>query len=76
MSIVMAIPDHPWTKVTRDAAAVRIAMTVAQAGKRDGGLMEVTAEEGGETDSPIILFNELNGRVNYDLSVGVDLTQT
>ncbi|MGO7636717.1 class I SAM-dependent DNA methyltransferase [Rhizobium leguminosarum] len=76
ISIVMAIPDHPWTKVTRDAAAVRIAMTVAQAGKRDGVLMEVTAEEGVETDSPIILFNELNGRVNSDLSVGVDLTQT
>jgi hypothetical protein len=29
VSLLMAIPDHPWTKVTRDAAAVRIAMTVA-----------------------------------------------
>jgi hypothetical protein len=27
ISIVMAIPDHPWTRATEDAAAVRIAMT-------------------------------------------------
>jgi hypothetical protein len=31
-SLLMAIPDHPWTKATRDAAAVRIAMSVAAAG--------------------------------------------
>ena len=29
VSIVFAIPDHPWTKATPDAAMVRIAMTVA-----------------------------------------------
>ena len=28
VSLLMAIPDHPWTKATRQAAAVRIAMTV------------------------------------------------
>ncbi|MGB8841737.1 MAG: DNA methyltransferase [Aliidongia sp.] len=33
ISLVMAIPDHPWTKATRDAAAVRIAMSVAAPGK-------------------------------------------
>lgn len=74
LSIIMAIPDHPWTKVTRDSAAVRIAMTVAQACKRDGVLMEVTAEEGVETDSPVILFEEFKGKVNSDLSVGPDVT--
>lgn len=73
LSLVMAIADHPWTKVTRDSAAVRIAMTVAQAGKHDGRLMEVTAEEGVETDSPVILFEEKVGRINTDLTVGVDL---
>src|SRR5208337_1776282 len=35
LSLVMAIPDHPWTKATSDAAAVRIAMTVAQAGSHE-----------------------------------------
>lgn len=69
----MAIPDHPWTKVTRDNAAVRIAMTVAQPGKHDGLLLETVAEQGVETDSPVILFNERKGVVNSDLTVGVDV---
>lgn len=74
LSLVMAIPDHPWTKVTKDSAAVRIAMTVAEAGKHDGLLMEVKAEEGVETDSPVILFQESGGKINSDLTVGVDVT--
>ena len=74
LSLVMAIPDHPWTKVTRDSAAVRIAMTVAEAGKHDGRLLEVTAEEAVETDSPVILFEEARGKINSDLTVGVDVT--
>lgn len=73
LSLVMAIPDHPWTKVTRDSAAVRIAMTVAAAGKHEGRLMDVTAEEAVETDSPVILFEEKVGRINADLTVGVDV---
>lgn len=73
LSIVMAIPDHPWTKVTRDNAAVRIAMTVAQPGKHDGLLLETVAEQGVDTDSPVILFNERQGVVNSDLTVGVDV---
>lgn len=74
VSLVMAVPDHPWTKVTRDSAAVRIAMTVAEAGKQEGLLLEVTAEEGVETDSPVILFAEKEGKINSDLTVGVDVT--
>ena len=73
LSLIMAIGDHPWTKVTRDSAAVRIAMTVAEAGKQDGLLMEVTAEEAVETDSPVILFEEKRGKINSDLTVGVDV---
>ncbi len=45
ISIVMAIPDHPWTKATDDAAAVRIAMTAAEAGSIDGALREVALEK-------------------------------
>ena len=54
VSIVMAIGDHPWTKVTSDSAAVRIAMTVAEAGKRDGKVLEVVSESGLDTDDPKI----------------------
>jgi hypothetical protein len=73
LSLIMAIPDHPWTKVTRDSAAVRIAMTVAEAGKHDGRLLEVTEEKALDTDSPVILFEEKQGRINADLTVGVDV---
>ncbi|MGO9741067.1 MAG: class I SAM-dependent DNA methyltransferase [Roseiarcus sp.] len=74
VSIVMAIPDHPWTKSTRDAAAVRIAMTSCAAGKHDGVLREVTTEMGLDTDTPIIDFKETIGRINSDLTIGVDLS--
>jgi hypothetical protein len=36
ISLLVAIPDHPWTKATKDAAAVRIAITVAVKGKCEG----------------------------------------
>ena len=49
LSLILAIPDHPWTKATPDAAAVRIAMTVAEAGAHDGKLVEIVREEGLET---------------------------
>jgi hypothetical protein len=50
VSIIMAIPDHPWTKASVDAAAVRIAMTVVAAGVREGKLREVIREEALDTD--------------------------
>src|SRR6185437_2605239 len=54
ISLVMAIPDHPWTKATPDAASVRIAMTVVEAGTREGLLEEVIQEGGLDTDAPKI----------------------
>ena len=61
ISLVMAIPDHPWTKATRDAAAVRIAMTVAVAGTHEGALREVTSEAELDGDMPVVQFAERNG---------------
>lgn len=49
LSIIMAIPDHPWTKATDDHASVRIAMTVVMAGKHDGVVREVANESGLDT---------------------------
>jgi hypothetical protein len=74
VGLLMAIPDHPWTKATRAAAAVRIAMTVAAAGAQEGRLFEVTKEEGLDTDEPNVEFRETRGRINSDLTVGVDVT--
>ncbi|WP_309298817.1 class I SAM-dependent DNA methyltransferase [Hansschlegelia plantiphila] len=73
VSIVMAIPDHPWTKASRDHAAVRIAMTVVEAGSKDGALREVAAEHGLETDAPVVELRETVGRINADLTVGANL---
>jgi hypothetical protein len=75
LSIVFAIPDHPWTKATPDSAAVRIAMTVAQAGTHDGNLSEVRAEIGLDTDQPIIHVTEQAGPINSDLTSGLNLTR-
>jgi hypothetical protein len=73
LSLVMAINDHPWTKATDEAAQVRIAMTVAEKGKRSGVLREVRRERGLDTDQPEIEFSEQIGAINADLTVGVDV---
>ena len=76
LALVMAIPDHPWTKATKDAAAVRIAMTVAERGDHEGELREVTKEIGLATDQPEISLTSMRGRVNADLTTGADVTST
>ncbi len=75
ISLVFAVPDHPWTKATSDTAAVRIAMTAASAGSLNGRCLEVVGEAGLDTDEPQLDFNEKVGRINSDLSVGVDVTR-
>lgn len=72
LSLLLAIPDHPWTKATKDAAAVRIAMTVAERGQAEGRLIEIVGESGLETDRPALEEREVPGRINADLSVGSD----
>ncbi len=74
VAIVMAVPDHPWTKTTRDAAAVRIAMTVCAAGEAEGTLREVAREAGLDGDAPIIVFDDRVGVINADLTIGTDIT--
>jgi len=76
LSLIMAIPDHPWTKATPDAAAVRIAMTVAERGIHESTLREVTKEKDLETDQPEIEFRTTIGKLNADLTIGADVTST
>jgi hypothetical protein len=73
ISLVMAIPNHPWTKATEEAAQVRIAMTVAEKGDHSGVLRLVTKEADLDTDQPKIEFLERVGKINPDLTVGVDV---
>ncbi|MBL9156124.1 MAG: class I SAM-dependent DNA methyltransferase [Verrucomicrobiales bacterium] len=70
-----AIPDHPWVD-SADGAAVRIAMTVAAGGKKEGLLEKVVGEvtqEGGEND--VTLLGRA-GVIAANLQVGADLTAT
>lgn len=79
IELLMAVPDHPWTKATRDAAAVRIAMTVAQprresVGVLDAILYEKISESDLDTDAPKVVFRSMAGPINADLTVGADLS--
>ncbi len=69
-SLMFAVPDHPWVDAY-DGAAVRIAMTVAQAGKHDGNLMRVVSEEPGDGEGAAkVEFIERHGFIHPDLTVG------
>ncbi|WP_240663657.1 DNA methyltransferase [Sphingomonas sp. UV9] len=76
LSLVMAIPDHPWTRATRDAAAVRIAITVAVAGTMEGVRLTIAQESALDTDTPSLTFIETAGRIHADLTTGTDTTRT
>jgi hypothetical protein len=76
ISLVFAVPNQAWTKATKEAAAVRIAMTVAQTTPASGRLFECVAEEDIDTDEPKLVFREREGRINADLTVGVEVTRT
>jgi hypothetical protein len=86
-SLAFSVPDHPWYKISSSpgskgrkskrekTAAVRIAMTVAEAGKLEGDLWEVEHEGSLESDSPVIRYSRTRSLINSDLSVGPDITE-
>lgn len=73
-SLVFAIPDHPWVDREK-GAAVRIAMTVAQAGKLDGRLACVTGETGTSEGEIRVELKFEQGLIHSNLRVGADLTR-
>ncbi|MFT7137173.1 MAG: hypothetical protein ACI80I_003184 [Akkermansiaceae bacterium] len=77
LSLLFAIPDHPWVD-TLDGAAVRIAMTVGAVGNRGGRLLTVTNEskETGETDGRVVVFNNQIGKVYANLKMGANIAGT
>jgi hypothetical protein len=74
LSLIFAIPDHPWVDSV-DGAAVRIAMTVAERGDRSGRLMSVANESKGElgAEGRIVTLSGEIGRIFADLSIDVNL---
>ena len=73
LSLVYAVPDHPWLKAP-GKAAVRIAMTVAERGDRDGRLATVDRESGLNTDTPAVELRERSGKIVSNLKIGADIT--
>ena len=73
VSLIFAIPDHPWTKATKDAALVRIAMTVGERGSKNGFLRQIVSESKLDTDEPHIAFRSTNGKIYSNLRVGANI---
>lgn len=73
LSLVYAVPDHPWMK-SADKAAVRIAMTVAEAGSHEGVLAEVTSEAELNSDTPKVELERREGKVTAHLTIGANLS--
>jgi hypothetical protein len=72
ISLVFAIPDHPWVDAS-DGAAVRIAMTVAEAGEREGVLQTVCREMDGEEEARSVELTARRGRLHADLTLGANV---
>lgn len=74
LSLVFAIPDHPWVD-SADGAAVRIAMTVGAKGERPGVLREVTAERdcAAEGEDLVQAVTERVGLIGPDLRIGANV---
>ena len=70
--LAYAIPDHPWADGA-GTAAVRIAMTVAAPGAGEGVLATLVSEAAGSDGVPRVVFTETEGRINADLTTGVDV---
>ena len=76
LAIVFAVPDHPWVDID-GGAAVRVSMTVGQAGHSAGILAKVIKEyivEGEEAHT--VELSEIEDIINSDLTVGADVTNT
>ncbi len=74
VSLLFAIPDHPWVQ-TEDGAAVRIAMTVGSGGTHEGSLNIITQEGSHDENGADIEVSILRGNIGQDLRVGVDILQ-
>ncbi len=77
LSLLFAIPDHPWVD-TQFGAAVRIAMTVGAVGNRSGQLLTIASEskESSEAEGQKVSFNVQTGKLHSNLRIGADLGST
>jgi len=72
LSLVFAIPDHPWVD-SANGAAVRIAMTAGQVGTYAGSLSEVFAERPTFEGEIEVGIRSRTGPIFSDLRIGSDV---
>ena len=72
LSILFAVPDHPWVDAA-DGAAVRIAMTVAESGAHEGVVKSVVAETLSEGGYRKVTLASAAGKVYANLTTGADV---
>lgn len=75
VSLLFAIPDHPWVKGS-DRAAVRIAITVAVLGRHEGICGRVVREAALDTDAPTVDLATGLGVITSKLVLGADITRS
>lgn len=75
LSLLFAIPDHPWAEAEDGKAAVRISMTVAALGREPGRLLTIIEERKGEEEAEgrPVTFSIEKGKVFADLRIGADV---
>jgi hypothetical protein len=73
LSLVFAVPDHPWVDAA-DGADVRIALTVGAAGEQPGSLLTVVKETPGDGEGYDVELAERRGLIHADLTVGANVT--
>ena len=74
LSIVYAIPDHPWVD-TVDGAAVRIAMTVGARGVFEGKLCSVESEESLTNENVSVNLSDREGIIHANLAIGAPVAK-
>lgn len=72
LSLLFAIPDHPWVD-TAEGAAVRIAMTVGAGGVHPGLLQTITAEQESGGEGYDVELSSQTGKIQIDLTIGANV---
>lgn len=74
LTILYAIPDHPWYNARQGGAQVRVAMTVCGVAQNQGTLAESILERP-DGDYIKVSLDALRGRLNTNLTLDVDVTR-
>ncbi|WP_376695499.1 class I SAM-dependent DNA methyltransferase [Wenzhouxiangella sp. EGI_FJ10305] len=73
LSLVFAVPDHPWVD-SSDGAAVRISMTVAAMGPQTGISAQIVKESSSSDEGKQIEFRAQSGHVHSGLKAGANIS--